>query len=228
MDGRRLGGPVTAVLIVVLVIAVVVPFLLSYLVFRRVHAATLHPCAPDRVPGFASETIVDFVRLGFIVASALHITNPGLPDVYVVLLVNPTLNAYGRLWVRDRNPSPLSLVTPLRIGALVTSTSSPDSLSEFELQQIFSDASVDELCHEHARALHLLDERGVIAIEVTVGAAEPHFREEWVRDLQALRHAGPRLMVGLVVRTVLGRHRFKGPISEQRNIDRRISRLATS
>lgn len=214
--------------VIILAIVVLLPFLTAGLLLRRTNAATLHTCAPHEVPPSFGASVADFVQQAFVVAGSIRITNKGLPDAYVVLFASPDRNAYGRLWVTERAPSSYSLMTPLRLGRLATSRSSPTGIDPTELQQVFPDASLPELCQRHAEALEWLAGRGVPAPAIVTGEAERLFREEWGRDVQTIRSAGPRTIVDFVVRSVLRRPRFLGPLADQPAIDERIGRLAST
>jgi hypothetical protein len=212
------------VIVVVVVAAVVLPAVMVTDVLHRSRLGVLETCAVDQVPTSFGAGVADFVQNGFLVAGALRVVNPKAPDAWVVLFANADLGAYGRLWVTGEARAEAAVSSPLHSGSLVTATRLPTSILPDELQQMFPDASIAELCDRHAEGLAFLGERGVRPRPVSVELAEEDFRATWARDLDATRHAGPKVILEASTRMLLKRPRFAGPLAAQADIDTRLPR----
>src|SRR5690242_10087792 len=150
------------ILVVVLVVLLlVVPAVVVADVMRRARLGVLETCRPEDVPTSFGGAVAEFVQQHFLVAGAIRITNPKAPDAFVVLFANPELGAYGRLWVTGEGRAHAVVSSPLVPGALVTATQLPTSILPDELQQMFPDASIAELCVHHGEALDFLARRDV-------------------------------------------------------------------
>jgi hypothetical protein len=219
-------GVVVWVLAIVVIVVVVVAFPAVMItdVVRRSRLGVLETCSVDAVPTSFGAGVADFVQQHFLVAGALRVVNPKAPEAWVVLFANPSLGAYGRLWVTGTARADAAVSSPLDPGSLVTATRLPTSILPDELQQMFPNASIAELCERHAEALAFLDGRGVTREPVTVDGAEADFRTTWARDLDATRHAGPKVIIEASTRMLLKRPRFIGPLASQRDIDARLPR----
>ena len=177
----------------IVVVVVAFPTVMIIDVVRRSRLGVLEACSVDDVPTSFGGAVADFVQQRFIVAGAIRVTNPKAPEAFVVLFANPELGAYGRLWVTGEARAHAVVTTPLAHGSLVTATELPTAILPDELQQMFPDASIAELCEHHAEALAFLASRGIDRSPVEVEQAEAVFRESWERDLAASRHVGPRV-----------------------------------
>jgi hypothetical protein len=212
------------VAVVIVVVVVALPAVMVSDVLRRSRLGVLEPCPVDQVPSSFGAGVADFVQHGFLVAGALRVANPKAPDAWVVLFADPELGAYGRLWVTGESRAEAAVSSPLQPGSLVTATRLPTSIVPDELQQMFPDASIAELCDRHAEALAFLAERGVQLGPVAVDLAEADFRATWARDLDATRHASPKVVLEASTRMLLKRPRFAGPLASQTDIDARLPR----
>jgi hypothetical protein len=213
---------------VVLAGLVVVPLALSYLIFSRVPAASLHTCSPADVPATFGSTVAEFVQLGFVVAGALRITNAGLPDAYVLLFVSSERQAYGRLWISAHGSALFSVSTPLAGGRLATSQGAMSGPDPTELLQVFPEASLVELCERHAEAQAFLTARGVAFRPVALESADAEFRLEWQREIELMREWGVGATWEAAWRSFLKRPRYRGALAQQRDIKLRVARLRPS